>query len=84
MAAPDHRFDEPAPLEVDVRVLSEKRQPPLPHILAAVGALAPGQALRVIAPFEPVPLYQLLGAQGFDHETAETGDGAWVVTFRRV
>lgn len=59
------------------------RQAPLPHILDAVGRLAPGQALRLIAPFEPVPLYQFLGQQGFAHEAAETGDGAWVITFRR-
>ncbi len=83
MTAPDSPFGEVPPLEVDVRVLCETRQAPLPRILAALGELAPGQALRVIAPFEPAPLYQLLGAQGFSHETKETGDGAWVVTFRR-
>lgn len=73
----------PPPLELDVRPACAARQAPLPLILDAVGRLAPGQAFRLIAPFEPAPLYQLLGQQGFSHEVAETGDGAWAITFRR-
>lgn len=52
-------------------------------ILESVGQLAPGQALQLIAPFEPVPLYQFLGQQGFHHVTRLRDDGAWEVLFTR-
>ena len=71
------------PLTLDVRPICAARRQPLPHILDAVGRLAPGQDFRLIAPFEPAPLYQLLGQQGFTHEVEEGGDGAWIITFRR-
>ena len=35
------------------------------------------------APFEPVPLEGVLGAQGFSYEAVELGAGDWQVTFRR-
>ena len=73
----------PAPLELDVRPLCAARQAPLGAILDAVGRLAPAQALRLIAPFEPVPLYQLLGGQGFSAAARQRGDGAWEITFSR-
>lgn len=74
----------PAPLELDIRPLCAARQAPLPAILDAVGRLAHGQDFRLIAPFEPAPLYQLLGQQGFTATSRETGDGAWEITFSRV
>jgi Uncharacterized conserved protein len=73
----------PAPLELDVRPLFADGRPPLPAIMDAVGRLAPGQDFCLIAPFEPAPLYQLLGQQGFTHRAEETGDGGWRITFRR-
>ncbi len=73
----------PAPLELDIRPLSAAQRPPLPAILDAVGRLAPGQPFRLIAPFEPAPLYQLLAQQGFTHETTARDDGTWQIDFRR-
>ncbi len=52
-------------------------------ILESVGRLAPGQGLCLIAPFEPVPLYQFLAQQGFRHESHVRDDGAWEVLFTR-
>ena len=74
----------PPPLEVDVRPICAARGAPLPHILDAVGRLAPGQALRLLAPFEPAPLYQLLGRQGFSHDVMMRDDGTWEILFRRL
>jgi uncharacterized protein (DUF2249 family) len=71
-------------LDLDVRPLIAHQRPPLPAILAAVNQLGPGQALRLIAPFEPVRLYDMLGERGFTHETREREDGAWEVVFRPV
>jgi uncharacterized protein (DUF2249 family) len=72
-----------APLEIDVRPLCAAKRPPLPAILAAVSRLAPGQGLRVIAPFEPAPLYDLLGQRGFSHTASRRPDGAWEVDFKQ-
>ena len=69
-------------LELDVRPLVASRRPPLPAILDAVSRLASGQALRLIAPFEPVPLYAVLADRGYSHETTTRADGTWVVIFR--
>ena len=70
------------PLELDVRPLFAAGKPPLVPILNAVNRLAPGQALRLIAPIEPLPLYQLLGERGFTPESHQREDGAWEILFR--
>jgi uncharacterized protein (DUF2249 family) len=70
------------PLELDVRPLFAAGRPPLSAILNAVNRLQPGQALRLIAPMQPEPLYQLLGERGFTPEAREREDGAWEILFR--
>ena len=72
----------PAPFELDVRPLFATGLPPLVPILNAVNRLEPGQALRLIAPILPVPLFELLGQRGFSHEAKERDDGAWEILFR--
>lgn len=71
----------PPPLEVDVRPLFAAGKPPLVPILNAVNRLQPGQSLRLIAPMQPVPLYELLGQRGFTPEAHERDDGAWEILF---
>ena len=70
------------PFELDVRPLFASGRPPLPAILNAVNRLQSGQALRLVAPFPPVPLYDLLRERGFTAEPREREDGAWEVLFR--
>jgi uncharacterized protein (DUF2249 family) len=70
------------PHVLDVRPLFAAGRPPLPVILNAVAQLQPGQALRLIAPFEPAPLYQLLMERGFTAEPHQRDDGAWEIVFR--
>lgn len=72
----------PPPFELDVRPLFAAGRPPLVPILNAVNRLAPGQGLRLIAPIQPAPLYQLLGQRGFTYEARERDDGAWEILFR--
>lgn len=72
----------PAPFELDVCPLFAAGRTPLAAILNAVNQLEPGQALRLIAPFEPAPLYQLLGERGFTAEPLERDDGVWEILFR--
>jgi uncharacterized protein (DUF2249 family) len=71
----------PAILELDVRPYFESQRPPLAAILEAVNRLEPGQPFRLIAPFEPKPLYDLLGQRGYQASARERPDGAWEITF---
>lgn len=72
----------PAPLELDVRPLLAAGRPPLAVILNTVNRLAPGQPLRVLAPFEPAPLFALLGERGYTAESQQLADGTWSILFR--
>lgn len=69
------------PLTVDVREELRRGGEPLPRILQAVKSLAPGQALRLLATFEPLPLYAVLGRKGFGHAATRHGEGDWEVMF---
>lgn len=69
--------------ELDVREEIAAGGEPFPRIMSAVKELGPGEGLLLIAPFEPVPLYSVLGEQGFQHEAEAHPDGSWHVTFRR-
>jgi uncharacterized protein (DUF2249 family) len=71
------------PLLLDVRPLAAQKRPPMPAILTAISRLEPGQSLRLIAPFEPVPLYEFMRERGFAHEAKPLGEGAWEVLFTR-
>ncbi len=70
------------PFELDVRPLFAAGRPPLVPILDAVNRLRPGQALLLIAPIQPIPLYDLLGQRGFKPEPREREDGTWDILFR--
>jgi uncharacterized protein (DUF2249 family) len=68
---------------VDARPLIAAGDEPFDLIMAAVAALGAQEELVVLAPFEPVPLEGVLGAQGFSYEAQEIGADDWRVTFRR-
>lgn len=69
---------------VDARPIIAAGGEPFDTIMAAVADLADGEELTVLAPFEPVPLEGVLGAEGFSYDAADLGDGDWRVTFRRL
>lgn len=71
------------PLTVDVREELRRGGEPLPRIMRAVGELVAGQPLRVLATFEPLPLYAVLGRQGFSHRATRLGSADWEVVFTR-
>jgi uncharacterized protein (DUF2249 family) len=68
---------------IDVRPALARGDEPFGTIMAAVDQLEPGQDLVVIAPFEPVPLEGVLGAQGFSFDAQLLDSGDWRVAFRR-
>jgi uncharacterized protein (DUF2249 family) len=71
------------PVVVDVRDDIANGREPFAKIMAAVASLRPSQSLVLINSFEPVPLYGVLGGQGFSHETERTPEGDWRITFSR-
>ena len=70
-----------APHELDVRPILRAGGEPFSAIMEAVGGLAAGQSLRLLATFQPVPLYGVLAKKGFDHVAREIGGGDWEVMF---
>lgn len=72
------------PIELDVRPILRSGGEPFGAIMAVVRDLAAGQSLRLIAPFRPDPLMQVLGRQGFASEPRQIEGGDWEVTFSPV
>ncbi len=74
---------QPDLVDLDVRPILEAGGEPLGAIMAAVSALGPDQGLRLLAPFKPVPLFELLAGRGFRHQATEIAGGDWEVLFLR-
>jgi len=69
------------PFELDLRPILRAGGEPFAEIMQAANGLAVGQPLRLLATFEPVPLYRVLARKGFDHAAREIGGGDWEVIF---
>jgi len=70
-------------VRLDVREGLRRGEEPFARIMAAVKALAPDHVLVLRAPFEPVPLYDVLGRRGFAHWTERHAPDDWSVWFYR-
>jgi uncharacterized protein (DUF2249 family) len=72
--------------EFDVRPLHAEGQNPIAPILKAAKTVPQGGILFLRNPFEPLPLYELLGEQGFAPWARQVGGSAddWEVFFYRV
>jgi uncharacterized protein (DUF2249 family) len=68
-------------LTLDVRPELRAGHEPFPLIMQAVADLTPGQALRLLATFEPVPLYTVLGRKGLSPRAIQHGEGDWEILF---
>jgi uncharacterized protein (DUF2249 family) len=68
---------------LDVRPLLAAGEEPFAVIMETARRIPAGGVLELIAPFEPVPLYRVLTAEGFSHTTEILGDEAYVVRFHR-
>ena len=68
---------------LDVREDIRQGREPFGRIMQTVGALQENEDLRLIAPFEPRPLYAVLGRQGFAHVAKPLANGDWEVLFTR-
>ena len=68
---------------LDVREDLRNGREPFSKIMGAVAQLQPDEKLLLVAPFEPTPLFSVLGNQGFDHESKQIQSGDWEVLFTR-
>lgn len=68
---------------LDVREDLRNGREPFSKIMGAVAQLPPDAKLRLVAPFEPTPLFSVLGNQGLDHESKQLPSGDWEVLFMR-
>lgn len=68
---------------LDVRQEIRAGIEPFTKIMKTVGGLEPGQELRLLAPFKPLPLFSVLARKGFSHREQLIGDGEWEVVFSR-
>ncbi len=67
--------------ELDVRPILRAGGEPFSAIMEAINGLAAGQSFRLLATFEPVPLYAVLAKKGFERAAREIGGGDWEVMF---
>jgi Uncharacterized conserved protein (DUF2249) len=66
---------------LDVRAELEQGGEPFVQIMETAAGIKKGETFVLIAPFEPVPLYEVLAARGFSHETQCVSSDEWVVRF---
>lgn len=67
-------------IELDVRPILAGKQDPLKLIIQSANGLKPGQCLKIINSFEPVPLINMLAKKGFQH-FAERPETEVVITY---
>jgi uncharacterized protein (DUF2249 family) len=67
--------------ELDVRPILRDGGEPFQAIMGAVGALNPGQGLRLLVTFRPQPLYSVMASRGYDHQVNEIDGGDFEVLF---
>jgi uncharacterized protein (DUF2249 family) len=68
---------------LDVREDIRAGREPFTRIMKTAASLQAGEALLLVAPFEPVPLYRMLGREGFSNRARSIADGDWEVLFWR-
>jgi uncharacterized protein (DUF2249 family) len=68
---------------LDVREDLRNGREPFSKVMGAAAQLQPEEKLRLIAPFEPTPLFSVLGNQGFSHESKQIPTGDWEILFTR-
>ena len=68
---------------LDLRPVIASGGCPLTTVLETVGMLPPSASLRLIAPFEPIPLFAKLADLGYDHNSRRRDDGCYEVMFTR-
>ena len=66
---------------LDVREDFRSGEHPCDKIQDALNRVGSGQTLRLLVPFEPVPLFEVAEQKGLGHEAKQTPNGDWEVLF---
>jgi uncharacterized protein (DUF2249 family) len=66
---------------LDVRDDIKNGLEPFGKIMSTVARLRPEDKLRLIAPFEPLPIFSVLAKKGFSHHSKQLESGDWEVLF---
>ena len=66
---------------LDVREDIRAGRSPFDKIQRALSRVGPGETLRLLAPFEPVPLFSVAAAMGLGHQASQLPNGDWEVIF---
>lgn len=70
-------------VELDVREDINNKLEPFQKIMEAMTGLELNDVLILHAPFKPVPLYGVLKAKGFEHETEKIEEKHYKITFTK-
>ncbi|TAK99277.1 MAG: DUF2249 domain-containing protein [Verrucomicrobia bacterium] len=70
-------------ITLDVRPDFRSGAHPCDKIQNALGRVADGEALRLLVPFEPVPLFEVARTKGLTHDAKQIAGGDWEVLFSR-
>jgi uncharacterized protein (DUF2249 family) len=70
-------------VRLDVRPILASGRDPFEEIMQAAGDVPVDGFLVVVAPFDPVPLREKLGASGFTSTAVSSGPQEWEITFYR-
>lgn len=66
---------------LDVRADFRAGLHPCDKIQSALGAVGKDEALRLLVPFEPVPLFEVAASKGLGYHASRTDEGDWEVIF---
>lgn len=70
-------------ITLDVRPDFRAGDHPCDKIQSALGRVADSETLRLLVPFEPVPLYEVAHSKGLTHDARQIAGGDWEVLFSR-
>ena len=73
----------PQTVTLDVREDIRNGREPFGRIMQTVAGLKDNDQLRLIAPFEPAPLFAVLAQRGYSHQSKPTPEGDFEVLFTR-
>lgn len=70
-------------LTLDVRADFRTGESPCDKIQNALSQVGTDEALRLLVPFEPVPLFEVAAAKGLTHSATRSPEGDWEILFTR-
>ena len=68
-------------ITLDVREDFRSGKSPCDKVKAALGKVDASQSLRLLVPFEPVPLFDLAAKRGLSRSSTQISEGHWEVRF---